>query len=514
MNRDQDEHLANETSEKRNNESASAGEAPRAPDEADAVEFIETEDTDLAGDSASAGAEPRRGKLKRRIIAGVALLLITISSVAALYYTFSPSRSVKVNLKAKQLKQTQDATASSEKAPDDVTAEAIAEVRSAISNPGAGAKTPPSASLFPSSTQTLNTPASSTALPPDSGAADKAAETNEQDASASTVNRRNREKSIRFADEDQPITRKAGFHPTGTNTVRSDEASSNTSASTEPKTKQQSKPQSAPASLKPLTKPDVAPVVLPAFGSILPVRTLGKIYTLRSGSSIRLELTRYVSGEGWALPKGTVLVGQVRGSERDRAFIAINGFIEPSRSRFVNLSAEVLGDDGGSGIRGKFHKLSSGWSRAFARVGSAAVNVAGAIAGSRISGQPVIITDIGSRTVSPFSYEVDSALLQQNRGFVEVPAGTAGFIMVTTLPGDVKGIDPEPEHSSSDVATTGTNPGQSALTEEELASLLTSGDAARIREARPRMSPAIRRIAESVLAETTTTQSDREQKHR
>src|SRR5262249_58150512 len=105
------------------------------------------------------------------------------------------------------------------------------------------------------------------------------------------------------------------------------------------------------------------------------------------------------------------------------------GFIEPSRSRFVNLSAEVLGDDGGSGIRGKFHKLSSGWSRAFARVGSAAVNVAGAIAGSRISGQPVIVTDIGSRTISPFSNEVDSSLLQQARGFVEVPAGTAAFVM-------------------------------------------------------------------------------------
>jgi hypothetical protein len=238
---------------------------------------------------------------------------------------------------------------------------------------------------------------------------------------------------------------------------------------------------------------------------VLPVRTLGKIYTLRSGSSIRLELTRYVAGEGWSLPKGTVLLGQVRGSEQDRAFIGITGFIEPSRARFVRLAGETLGDDGGSGIRGKFHKLSSGWSRAFARVGSAAVNVAGAIAGSRISGQPVIVTDIGSRTISPFSNEVDSSLLQQARGFVEVPAGTAAFVMVTTLPADVEGVDAEPDRSSPDVANGGTNTAgqQAVLTEEELALLLTSGDPDRIREALPRMSPQMRRIAEVVLTESS-----------
>jgi hypothetical protein len=250
---------------------------------------------------------------------------------------------------------------------------------------------------------------------------------------------------------------------------------------------------------------------LPRFGSILPVRTLGKIYTLRSGSSIRLELTRYVSGEGWSLSKGTVLIGQIRGSERDRAFIAITGFIDPSRDRFVNLNGEILGDDGGSGIRGEFHKLSSGWSRAFARVGSAAVNVAGAIAGSRISGQPVIITDVGSRTISPFSSEVDSSLLNQARGFVEVPAGTSGFVMVTTLPADVKAVDAEPDHLAQFSDTTTASANQSgALTQEELAQLLTSFDTTRIREALPRMSPQMRRVAETVLAESAQKESDRE----
>ena len=217
-----------------------------------------------------------------------------------------------------------------------------------------------------------------------------------------------------------------------------------------------------------------------------------------------------MSGEGWSLSKGTVLIGQVRGSERERAFIAITGFIDPLRDRLVNFSGEMLGDDGGSGIRGKFHKLSSGWSRAFGRVGSAAVNVAGAVAGSRISGQPVIVTDIGSRTIGPVSYELDSSLLNQARGFVEVPAGTPGFVMVTTLPADVKGVDAEPDHLTQPSDATNAANQTGALTQDELALLLTSADSAHIREALPRMSPQMRRIAEAVLAESSLQRPDRE----
>ena len=83
--------------------------------------------------------------------------------------------------------------------------------------------------------------------------------------------------------------------------------------------------------------------------------------------------------------------------------------------------------------------------------------------------------------------------------------------MVTTLPADVKGVDAEPDHlaqSSSITATDANSP--SALTQEELAQLFTSGDTTRIREALPRMSPQMRRIAESVLAESSSQQPDRE----
>jgi hypothetical protein len=473
----------------------------------------ETDDDELSTHF-GARVPPKKSKHKRRLVAAVALLFVTIGCVLALYYTFSPSRSVKINVKTKQPTQTQDATAKSDKAPDDVTAEAIAEVRRAISNPSAAAASPSSVdSVLPRGTDNLTTPLSSTVLPPDT--TETTSDTKQHEALAREESRRNRERSIRFViDGDQSPIRKVSLdsHPTDAASVRPDKTPLDTPTLTSLEASRQSRPSFvANASRKPSPKLSVAPVVLPSFGSILPVRTLGKIYTLRSGSSIRLELTRYVSGEGWSLSKGTVLIGQIRGSERDRAFIAITGFIESSRDRFVNLNGEILGDDGGSGIRGEFHKLSSGWSRAFARVGSAAVNVAGAIAGSRISGQPVIITDVGSRTISPFSTEVDSSLLNQARGFVEVPAGTPGFVMVTTLPADVKAVDAEPDHLAqfSDTITASTNQ-SGALTQEELAQLLTSGDTTRIREALPRMSPQMRRVAETVLAESAQRESDRE----
>jgi hypothetical protein len=492
--------------------SAEPGADPRF---ADREPWARSGEQDEAGLSTHFGAHvhPKKKSGKRRLVAAVAVLVITISCVVALFNNFGP-RSVKVNVKTKPPSQVQDATARSDKAPDDVTAEAIAEVRSAISNPPSGLTSSSTVNpVVPPGSQNGTTPLSSTVMPLDTS--EKPADTKQHEASTPEVSKRNREQSIRFAnDNDQLAIRKASLSPLTTDATSLGPNISPPNASKlrgEQPSRLSRSNAVVPASRTIFTKPSIAPVILPSFGSILPVRTLGKIYTLRSGSSIRLELTRYVSGEGWSLSKGTVLIGQVRGSERDRAFIAITGFIDSSRDRFVNLAGETLGDDGGSGIRGKFHKLSSGWSRAFARVGSAAVNVAGAVAGSRVSGQPVIVTDVGSRTISPFSNEVDSSLLNQARGFVEVPAGTSAFVMVTTLPADVKGVDAEPDHLAQGSGTTIASANQAdALTQDELAQLLTSGDPTQIREALSRMSPPMRRVAETVLAESSQKQPDRE----
>src|SRR6185503_16888362 len=69
-------------------------------------------------------------------------------------------------------------------------------------------------------------------------------------------------------------------------------------------------------------------VMSPLFGSMLPVRTIGGLYTLRSGALVRLELTRDMVGNGWSMKRGTILVGTTKGGEYDRAYAAIIGFID------------------------------------------------------------------------------------------------------------------------------------------------------------------------------------------
>ncbi len=51
---------------------------------------------------------------------------------------------------------------------------------------------------------------------------------------------------------------------------------------------------------------NVAAAVLPPFGTMLPVRTQGVIFTLRNNAYARFELTSDASGKGWA--RGTVVI--------------------------------------------------------------------------------------------------------------------------------------------------------------------------------------------------------------
>src|SRR5262249_57398138 len=102
-------------------------------------------------------------------------------------------------------------------------------------------------------------------------------------------------------------------------------------------------------------------VTVPSFGAMLPVRTLGAVYTLRQGSLARFELTRDMTGDGWALKRGTVLVGQQPGSEHDRAFLTLIGFIDPATNRLVRLSGDLLGGDAAPGLKGKRRRFNSRW---------------------------------------------------------------------------------------------------------------------------------------------------------
>lgn len=257
-------------------------------------------------------------------------------------------------------------------------------------------------------------------------------------------------------------------------------------------------------------------VPLPPLGTMLPVRTLGTIYTLRSGSLVRMQLTRGVSGKGWNLRRGTEFYGVMRGSDYEvgRAYIALIGFVDPDSNRLVRLSGNLLGGDGTDGLRGQKRQLHSRWTRAAREAFAGAVDVLGAIASS-VGRRPVVIGDVyGQRTISPLTQEFNrSAAGNHNDGFVEVPANTPGYVLVLTMPGSMQGVDARPDSFSTNLsenigvsdlqqlAAEQNDNSASQLSDAELSELLTTGGPAQIRAALPRMSPTMRQVAEQVLAQ-------------
>ncbi|MDX6443104.1 MAG: hypothetical protein QOH71_178 [Blastocatellia bacterium] len=243
-------------------------------------------------------------------------------------------------------------------------------------------------------------------------------------------------------------------------------------------------------------------VPVPSFGSMLPVRSLGVIYSLRSGALARFELTRDVSGKGWSLPHGTVLVGALRGSEHDRAYISLVGFIDADSGKFVQIGGNLLGSDGAEGVRGKRRKMSSSWSKAFKKLATAGLDIAGRAAGS-IGNGPVIIRDAYGQTAARFQSEFNG-VVQNKDSFIEIVAGTMCYVMITDLRGRVQGVDALANLSRTDLeekADSDQRRQATGISERELAELLQSGDPARIKAALPRMTADMRRVAEAVIAE-------------
>ena len=179
-------------------------------------------------------------------------------------------------------------------------------------------------------------------------------------------------------------------------------------------------------------------VVKPPFGTMLPVRTLGAIYTLRSGSLVRMELTRDVSGDGWAIRRGTVLVGALRGSEYDRAYLSLIGFLDPAAGRLVKVGGDVLGADGGAGLKGKRRRIDSRWARVFRQVANGALGITQSALAGRNGGTTIIMPNVQG-AFSPELYALTRG--GNRREFVEVTAGSSGYVMVTDFPREIKGID-------------------------------------------------------------------------
>lgn len=244
-------------------------------------------------------------------------------------------------------------------------------------------------------------------------------------------------------------------------------------------------------------KPKTTPAVLPPFGTMLPVRTQGVVFTLRNNSYARLELTRDCEGAGWSLPKGTVLVGRTTGSEFDRAFVNVIGYIDPRENKLVKMTGDVLGADGATGIPGKRIGVDRNrLKQTLRKVASGGVQVAGMMAGALGHGT-VVIDGAGSRVFNPLTDEARGSLAgtDARNSFVKVEAGRPAYVMVSDLPKTVQAID-APGTSSDDELTRIAG----SLNDREVMELILFGTPEEIRAATPLMTDEQKRFTVKLLA--------------
>lgn len=172
------------------------------------------------------------------------------------------------------------------------------------------------------------------------------------------------------------------------------------------------------------------------FGTLLPVRLLGAIYTLRnSGGVVRMELTQPIEGNGFSYPAGTTLVGNVRGGESVRAFVTVVGLIDPVSGELVRFTGELMGVDGASGINGERKRVTGKWARFFSGLKDTAGSILGSV-GSLRSGGTVILSEPLRRGSERLSEDTSQSIFGNEREdtFLEVIAGTNGYVLVTQLP--------------------------------------------------------------------------------
>ena len=438
---------------------------------------IESEEDDKTGSEA---AEPASNRGSKRLVGGILIFLVLAAAGAALWVV-SNSRRTKIQIPVRDNARTVDqSTARGNDDPNKVTAQAVESVRSEIVTPTPAASGSPMPTpvmkgmTMPSGIPVTDVPAAGGAARPPTnetaagqgGGSPGAAGAARPEERAS---RRNPERSIRCAPTPSPIpARQRGGGGTGA--------------------------QIEPAALKRALDSDV---VLPPFGALLPVRTLGAIFTLRQGLA-RFELTRDVRGQGWELKKGTILAGQLQGSEQDRAYLNLTGFIDPGSGKLVKLTGDILGADGAPGIKGKRHQVSSTWRRILDRAVTSGVAL-GQAALSRGNSTTVVLPG----AVAP---ELTSLTSSSRREFVEVPAASPAYLLITRLPEQITGVEAPlvtaGQAASALTAPASNNNGDQLLSDQEVARLVESGSPDEIRAAIPRMSPELRRLAEMALKET------------
>lgn len=476
----------------------------RADVQSETFDSAEHDEEGLAIDRADEAKKVRQRRHRLALAAVAVLLLVSVVGVLILY--FRGSTRVEYGQRAKQSQVVPPApNASATTGRDTRTEQAIDEAQRVTTNTSAVVKAP-------ATTDAAQSTASNSDIPfnlPTNFAGTVKGNTEPLDQGTRTdTNGFN----VRNSDTSTPPASPGNItsDPRAVRSQRSSESSLYTTERAEPRNQpivgnsvgQNSRPLSTRENRTPT-------VVLPSFGSMLPVRTIGGLYTLRNGALTRLEVTRDMKGDGWLMKRGTILVGTSKGGEYDRAYVSIVGFIDPQSGKLVKLGGDVLGGDGGVGLKGKRRQLESGWARILGEVGAAALNVTGALVGGRGNGTVIISDGLRTRAVNPVTDEISGVIggeldQKQRQGFVEVEAGTSGYVMVTDLPTAIKGTEARPELSEETLAElTDIDAARPAtgLTDRELADLLANGSPEEIRAAMPKMTPEMRKIAVAVLGQ-------------
>lgn len=236
------------------------------------------------------------------------------------------------------------------------------------------------------------------------------------------------------------------------------------------------------------------PAVVPPFGTMLPVRTQGVIFTLRNNSYARMELMRDVAGDGWSLPKGTVFVGKTSGNEYDRAFVNVIGYIDPRDNKLVKMTGEVMGIDGASGVQGKRIGVARNrLKQTLRKVAASGVQLAGMMAGALTGRGTVVIDGAGYRLMNPITNDARDLVATgaEKNTFVKVEAGRPAYVMVADLPKSVPTIDAPGDEELERAAN--------SLTDREVMELILFGSPDDIRAALPLMTDEQKRLASKSL---------------
>ncbi len=416
---------------------------------------------------------------KRKLISWSAILLLIGAGVGALYLVMRVKQ-VNVTVNADPRKNAQSTKTQSEvtKSESALTAEAINMARSAA---GVDANATPvnSASPVPSPTPSPGPTQNRTIdFTGNSPVFDQVGKTGDGDGNS------NSQTNGGAAKTSTPSLVEPESHANPTQSLFVDDAAPKSIPLLQ--TRRESKP------LVPVASKPVTPTV-PPFGTMLPVRTEGVIFTLRNNSYARLELTRDTAGNGWSLPKGSVLIGRTTGSEHDRAFVNVIGYIDPRENKLVTMAGDVLGSDGANGIPGKRMSVDrSSLKQTLHKVASGGLQVATSMAGALTGRGTVVIDGAGSRLMDPISDHARDLLSGSEKNtFVKVEAGQQAYVMVVDLPNRVEGADAPGTEQLPHFSGIPEN----SLTDREVMELILFGTAEEVRAAMPFMTEEQKRLA-------------------